>query len=92
MRRQARRRARAGRGRSRGAAASIAKHRDSDVAGRELLATAFGVARRASTIVGAAARALDAGDEAVARVWTSAPYNFRRSKDRRRLSLPMTTG
>jgi hypothetical protein len=69
----------------------IARHRDGEVGGRELLTVAFGIARRVSREVGAAVFALDARDEAIGEVWQAPPYGFRRStRERNRLWVPLT--
>lgn len=67
----------------------IARHRDSNVSGTDLMDVAFAIARRVSRDVGAVAFCVDPGDEAVARVWRAAPYGFRPAKKGSRLWVPL---
>jgi hypothetical protein len=68
----------------------IARHRDTEVSGQELMDIAFAIARRTRREIGAVAFALDPGDEAVARIWRGRSYGFRPSTRGRRLWVPLS--
>lgn len=68
----------------------IARHRDSDITGMELIDVAYGIARRVRRDIGAVAMTLDPGDDAVARVWRGDPYGFRPARKGRRLWVPLS--
>lgn len=72
----------------------VARHQEGSVTGRELISTAYALAREAADTVAAAALVLDPMDEIVSQVWQKAPYNFRPSEQKRgkhpaRLWLPL---
>jgi hypothetical protein len=68
----------------------IARHADSRIDGRDIVAVAYGLARHASANVGAVAFVLDPHDDPTADMWMSARYGFRRSKgEGKRLWLPL---
>jgi hypothetical protein len=67
----------------------IGRHRNADIPGRDLVATAYGLAREAARNVGSVAFVLDPADERVEEMWLSEPYGFRRSLRRGRLWLPL---
>lgn len=72
----------------------VAKHRESEIPGTQLMLTAVALAREAKRISGLAALALDPHDEEVAQMWRSAPWHFRKCRERRdgqatRLYIPI---
>lgn len=61
----------------------IARHRDSEIRGTQLMLTAVALAREAKRNSGLIALALDPHDEEVARMWQAAPWHFQRCRRRR---------
>ncbi|HEX9966599.1 MAG TPA: hypothetical protein VGB06_01505 [Solirubrobacterales bacterium] len=66
----------------------VARHRNSEVSGLELVETAFALARESALNVGAAAFVLDPWDERVAEIWRNEPYPFRDSEQARKNKPP----
>lgn len=66
----------------------VARHRESPVTGRELVETAFALARESAKNVGVAAFVLDPWDEKVAEIWRNDPYPFRDSEQKRKRKPP----
>ena len=72
----------------------IARHRESDIPGTQLMLTAVALARDAKRNSGLAALALDPHDEEVAEMWRGGPWHFRKCRERgdsrpTRLYLPI---
>ena len=72
----------------------VARSREGSVSGREIISTAYALAREASHTVAAAALVLDPMDETVSLLWQGAPYGFQLSEQTRgkkpnRLFLPL---
>jgi hypothetical protein len=72
----------------------IARHRDSQISGEQLMLTAVGLARQARRNSGLVALTLDPYDDEVSKMWQAAPWHFqkcrRRDNDRpTRLYLPI---
>jgi hypothetical protein len=61
----------------------VARHGEGVVPGWELMATAYGLAREATSTIAAVALVVDPADDQVAEVWKGEPYNFRESEHRR---------
>ena len=70
----------------------IARHRDGEVPGRELMDIAYAIARRVRGEVGAVALALDPGDDTIIELWRGPPYGFRPSARGDRLWVPLSPG
>ncbi len=72
----------------------VARHRESEIPGSQLMLTALGLAREAKRNSGLVAFAVDPYDERVSTMWRGAPWHFRKSKERSdgrpaRLYLPI---
>jgi hypothetical protein len=72
----------------------VARHRESEIPGAQLMLTAVALARDAKRNSGLAALAVDPHDEAVSAIWRSAPWHFQKCRAREdgrpsRLYLPI---
>jgi len=72
----------------------VARNREGSVTGREIISTAYALAREAADTIAATALILDPMDEAVSKLWQGAPYGFQLSEQTRgkkptRLWLPL---
>lgn len=60
----------------------VARHRDSEIPGTQLMLTAIALAREAKRNSGLVAFAVDPHDEEVSEMWQSAPWHFRKCRSR----------
>lgn len=67
--------------------AQAARHRESGIDGRHLIAFSFAIAREISETIGCVALVLDPADPAVEKVWKADPYYFHESETTNRNGL-----
>lgn len=58
----------------------VARHKDSEISGTQLMLTAVALARRAKRIAGLMALAVDPHDDEVAAMWRAKPWNFQQCR------------